>query len=356
MGKGWYIGDEIGKARKVKKIYIGDNNFKARKVKKIYVGDESGKARLCWSGGIKRLVCFGSFGYSGYSTDLLSWVEHTPDSQTRRVGTFGNDKFLKSGSSGYYAWSIDGVYWNAYEFYSYPYALEFIDGKFIIYSNGNRTSTGSSGSFYTSLDGLTWEEHKYSFNSNYVIGVTPQRVIKVKGIYIMGSVNGCIWSSSDGTNWTLRTIPNTSISNHCVDIAYGNGRFVVVGQSGCVWYSLNGFDWTQVLPFGYTSSDKNFTSVCFGNGVFVAFTIDSKMYYSTDGVSWNWSVTLLTGYGINQIVFSGEKFYCVGRGGSSYYSIDGISWTKMQGLKTNTTSDNYSALIYSEDGGGRVYS
>lgn len=331
---------------KPKEIY-----FNSTKIKEAWLGDMK-----LWSSDIRRLVCCGTFGYSGYSTDLLSWVEHTPDSQTRRVGTFGNDKFLKSGDLGYYAWSVDGISWNAYKFYSYPYALEFIDGKFIAYSNGKITSTEDTGSFYTSLDGITWEEHKYSFNSNYVVAITPQRVIKVKGIYIMGSINGCIWSSSDGTNWTLRTIPKSNISSQCKDIAYGNGRFIVVGQNGYTWYSTDGINWTEVLAFGYTSTDKDFTTICFGNGVFVASTIDSKLYYSTDGMSWTWSVTMATGYAINQIVFSGEKFYSVGRGGSSYYSIDGISWTKMLGLKTNTTSDNYSTLIYSEDGGGRQYS
>lgn len=356
MAKGWYIGDENDKARKVKKIYIGGENGKTRKVKKVYIGDENGKARLAWSSDNRRLVCFGNFGYSGYSTDLVSWIEYTPDDVSRSIGTFGNGNFLKKGSSSSYAWSNDGISWNVYSFYSgNNYTLEFIDNKFIAYSTGSSNSSGNVGSFYTSVDGLTWETHNYIFNSYYVIGVTPYRVIKANNSYIMASIQGCIWASDDGISWTLRTIPNSSVNNNCRDIAYGNGRFVVVGQNGYAWYSTTGLDWTRVTAFDYTSSDKDFTSICYGNGVFVASTIDSKMYYSTDGISWTWSVTLLTGYAIRQIVFSGERFYCVGRGGSSYYSIDGISWTKMLGLKTNTTSDDYTVLIYSKDGGGRQY-
>src|SRR6185503_3796833 len=64
-----------------------------------------------------------------------------------------------------------------------------------------------------------------------------------------------------------------------VSVAYGNGRWVAIGEFGTVVVSTNGQDW-QVA-----SGEPYQTQIAFGNGVFVM--VNGLGYFtSTDGVHW----------------------------------------------------------------------
>ena len=66
MTRSMYIGDENGKARKVKALYFGAENNKALKIKRMYIGDENSKARLFWDD-IKHIATITGTGNSTYS-------------------------------------------------------------------------------------------------------------------------------------------------------------------------------------------------------------------------------------------------------------------------------------------------
>jgi hypothetical protein len=53
------------------------------------------------------------------------------------------------------------------------------------------------------------------------------------------------YSADNGTTWTAVT-NNTFGTSSIFDIAYGNNRFVAVGQSGKMAYSTNGSSWTAI--------------------------------------------------------------------------------------------------------------
>lgn len=350
MGKEWYIGDDNTKARKVKNIYIGDENGKARKVKKVYIGDEIGKARSCWSGGKKTMVCFDN-SKAAYSIDLQAWIVIEGDTgKYYSYGTFGNDKFIRVSvySTSY---SSNGITWGSSDFKADVSALEFIDGKFIIY---RRFMTNGNGIFLSSKDGVTWGNNDCTLQANITLNVLPKRIIKVNSTYVMIAYNsqtdssqGIIFASTDGTTWVSKAY---RAYRYCEDIAYGNGKIVVVGGTsnqygGCVWYSSDLESWT-IKDSGYT-----FYSVCFGNGVFVA-SADTGLLYSTDGITWSLALNLYNNTTIKKVIFTGEKFYCAGIWGYSYYSTDGITWTQMNGLSKDFRNGN---VIYSIDGGGSQY-
>ena len=350
MAKGGYIGDGNNKARKLKKAYIGDENNKARKVKKGYIGDENGKAKLFWTSNINTLVTWDMTSYDvAYSVNLQTWINRNIDIIIFSSGTFGNDKFVRF-VGGKASYSTDGINWTTADtnILIQNGTYEFLDGKFVCYDS---TSSGNN-IYHTSTDGFNWNEETCVFNSDFPLGLTTTRIIKVNNKYIMIGNNfkdsysqGVIFISEDVANWTG---VNYLGARYCTDIAYGNGKLVVVGNTdasgmGCVRVSSDFFDTYSI----YLNPNRVYNAISFGNGVFVALS-DYGISYSTDGIDWI-AVVALFGITLNNIVFTGERFFCSGSNGYSYYSIDGVTWTQMSGL-SNTS--NYRELIYSIDGGG----
>ena len=66
-----------------------------------------------------------------------------------------------------------------------------------------------------------------------------------------------------GTTWTQRT---SGTGNELEGVAYGNGRFVAVGNGGTILTSPDGVNWTR-----RTSGTRSWLGgVTYGNGTFVA--------------------------------------------------------------------------------------
>jgi hypothetical protein len=141
-------------------------------------------------------------GYTGIngassliSKDGYSWSRHNIPMGIERVA-FGNGLFLGVGQS-----------------------LEYQNRYYI----GHATA-------YTSPDGVTWTQHADivgdMWNKFYDVTWGGGQFVAVGNYYTI--------SSSDGTNWVQRTAYFDSPSRN--GIAFGNGRFVVVGAGG---YILN---------------------------------------------------------------------------------------------------------------------
>ena len=117
-----------------------------------------------------------------------------------------------------------------------------------------------------------------------------------------------------------------SASSTIYGIAFGNGKFVAVGDKGSASYSADGINWfAATTPSGYTS--VSFRSVAFGNGRFVAIGYESgkaRAITSTNGTSWT-SVTLSKDAYWHGICYGGNQFVAVGWGCAAY-SPDGITW------------------------------
>jgi len=114
-------------------------------------------------------------------------------------------------------------------------------------------------------------------------------------------------------------------------IAYGNGKFVAVGDDGKIAYSTNGATWTAVP--NSTFGSNGIYDIAFGDGKFVAVG-STSIAYSSDGVSWAAANTPFVGG--RAIAYGGGKFV-VGRGSAGgdaspvAYSSDGIQWTRGTG-------------------------
>jgi hypothetical protein len=105
-----------------------------------------------------------------------------------------------------------------------------------------------------------------------------------------------------------------------ISVAYGNERWVAIGQFGTVVVSTDGRDW-QVVP-----GQSYQTQIAFGNGVFVM--VNGLDYFtSTDGVHWQERFSDAV-HSRNRVVFCGGQFMALGWGDDVLTSPDGIIWTR----------------------------
>lgn len=134
--------------------------------------------------------------------------------------------------------------------------------------------------------------------------------------------------SDDGVSWT------TALDNDIKwgSIAYGNGRFVAVPymitpqsghtEIGRVAYSDDGINWNEE----YLLPDDHWLSVFYCGGRFVA-TSKNYVSYSDDGAQW----TLLNNSNQMYTIIYKDMFVGVGPGGAMY-SSDGINWINGNGM------------------------
>lgn len=105
-------------------------------------------------------------------------------------------------------------------------------------------------------------------------------------------------------------------------MAFGNNRYVIVGDDGYIIHSYNLNSWTRV---GEISEELRFTSVCYGDGKFVAVGWKNIFAYSYDGISWN-VVNNSNNDDYYSICYANNIYVKVGDYIS--YSYDGINWKK----------------------------
>jgi len=132
---------------------------------------------------------------------------------------------------------------------------------------------------------------------------------------------------SGPTNWTA-----VAVSGGWRGIAYGNNRFVAVGNSGKVAYSADGATWAAVADstFG-TGSSATINAIAYGNNRFVAVGSSSRMAYSDDnGETWTrGTYNRSPSYPILSIAYGNNRFVAGYTNGEMVYSDDGITWTRV---------------------------
>ena len=123
----------------------------------------------------------------------------------------------------------------------------------------------------------------------------------------------------------INAVDRTTPSYLVKDIAYGNGKFIAVGDPGSCLSSTDGVIWTVVTTAPITDS---LTSITYGDGKFVAIRKDSAVAaYSVDGINWI-QTTLPMSSTWNSITYGNGKFVAIDLEGSSISSSDGITWTR----------------------------
>lgn len=209
--------------------------------------------------------------------------------------------------------SADGTNW------AFPPTLpaEFTECRDLAFGNGIFVAlprTGTS-TLVTSTDGLTWTGRNHPW---FDAKLGRCHVIFGNGMFLAyntGTSTVEIAMSTNGIDWTTA---DTGIAGSYYNAAYGDGRWVLVGNNGMVATSTDLATWSdQVIAFG-SDQPVRLESVAYGNGHWVICGRSKSIWSSEDGL--NWVAAFKTGQdGIANIfastMFDGRAFWTVGSSG-----------------------------------------
>jgi hypothetical protein len=147
--------------------------------------------------------------------------------------------------------------------------------------------------------------------------------------------------SSDGITWTAVSKGSNGYTsgfngNRTINaVTYGGNKFVAGGGSfGDLAYSFDGINWTAASNNPIGGANISVYDISYGNGTFVAVggryygTIEGKIVYSSDGITWTEATNTTFGSSVVRgIAWGNGKFVAVGYDGKMAYSSDGITWT-----------------------------
>jgi hypothetical protein len=248
-----------------------------------------------------------------YSSDCQNWNYEWYGGPILTTVMYANNKFIAGGATGDIYTSSDGVIWVS----TTPQTNdELIDVAF-----GDSLFVAVGRVILSSTDGVNW-------TSRTMGTVFPTVTNKLRGVVYGGSQfvsvgdSGLILSSADGISWTNR-LSGTSLPLNCV--AWANNTFVAVGGEGVILSSSNGTTWT----IRTSGTVQNFYSVTYGNNKFVATGDSGYILTSQNGASWSKQASN-TDYQINSVTFGNGKFAALVYGGMDtiLLSSDGSLWTK----------------------------
>jgi len=329
-----------------------------------------------------KLVAVGAEGTILVSRNGADWFNRSIDTpNTLREVAYGNDLFLAVGDNGTIAVSGNGSYWT---FASSGTSVQLNDA---VYANGQFVVVGNQGTILTSSDGQEWTAQTSGTTADlFGVAASSDLIVAVGGA-------GKVLTSTDGVNWTARTIEvgndiydviyakdslaavgtygiilnspdgvswtwtwTSSASTPWKGIAYGNDRWIVVGDNASAWMrtSADGINWESYPSFAIQSN------LSYANGMFFMGS-SNKIYTSENGTIWK-SIPSNTANRIEDIAYGNGLYVGVGSGGTIVTSSNGKDWTVQESPTTkNLNSVAYGngiflavgqsgTVVYSEDG------
>lgn len=158
----------------------------------------------------------------------------------------------------------------------------------VTYGNGTFVAVGDV--ILTSPDGLIWTRRSLpsdnqlmtvTWNGSKFVAVGVRLKSEGSG-FEPNELIGVVATSTDGINWTQKSIPGTT--DHLNDIVYGDSIFIAVGDGNTVIRSTDGENWTvQSLP---NQQYKYLYSVAYGQSQFVVVAYKGGIFSSPDGLTW----------------------------------------------------------------------
>jgi hypothetical protein len=265
---------------------------------------------LVFGGG--QLTAVGDAGRILVSSNGVNWADQC-------VGPDLDLYALAKGPPGYVAVGEGGLQFSAdrtnWTVISTTYKLHGV-----IYANGMYVVVGKKGTILISTDGLTWTQRS-SGVSEYI-----EHVIWANNRFVAVGEKGLMVTSTDGITWTV--VPPATLGD-IEDMAYGNGIFVGVGgyfdpfgAITTVITSTNGTDWQNQPSVGFFGTRAR--GVAFGGGRFVLVGNDGLSAVSTNGKAW--SDAFRANDNFRAVTYTSGRFIAVGNDGLLMSSVDGITW------------------------------
>lgn len=270
------------------------------------------------------------------SVDGVTWTAVTTGTATHLA--FAGGRFYATDSLGFLLTSDDGLAWTAQA------SKPPIDTNTIASSGTQllavRPTSSGGARLYRSSDALTWVEAGSSLNrpsGDDAVAFAAGRFLTSGG-----------FTSTDGANWSTNGYRAAAVNNTVVRPLGVNGRFIIFvnpfddSQPSEVHLSVDGLTGSRVLTPSFRPS-----GVAYGNGRYVIVgmkgvtqSYQGAAVTSTDGSTWTALSDLPSGFQCRCIHFADNRFVAagsdpLGRSTSLYTSTDGLKWTPASFPKTD---------------------
>lgn len=289
---------------------------------------------------------------------LRTWtlVDNTASS-TLDLIVEGDGILLAGGAGPEILSSSNGISWAAHTSQFFPgniAGLAFGDNNFLAMTSTSNSTTGTP--FYTTRFYGAVTGDLDNWTARGTIGTANVPFVDVAfggGIFVAVGENNAFYSPDNGATWSPGTISSVS---YLSGVAYGNARFVALdAASDNVAVSTNGTTWTTAA-MGLTSTET-LQRIGFGNGLFLATTSLGNAYTSADGTTWLQRGQFLdlsaTEASIYSVVTGGGGVMIVSSYGLFFTFDSGDTWTAIDpGVSVyGGTYFNGAFLLVGYDGG-----
>ena len=145
------------------------------------------------------------------------------------------------------------------------------------------------------------------------------------GKYVLVGQSGTVTTSEDGSTWTTPSTPAGTADK--TDVAFGNNIFVACSANSN--YFLRSTDGGNSWANANCGNNEHWTSIAYGNGVFVVVSLTGHSVVSADGSYQTWSKYTISSTILNwqKVVFGNAVFVAMSSDGYVAKSVDGASWT-----------------------------
>ncbi len=236
----------------------------------------------------------------------------------------GKPLFLAAGHRGVRATSADGETWTKAEVGKEGEVLRAAAcGGGVCLAVG---TFGGSNLFAVTTDGAVWQVERKDAQYRYFLRGLCYGRDQFLGLGgdpgSVGSSSPFVLTSRDGRAWSeLKPISGKEILRRA---AWGNDRYVAVGDRGRRATSPDGFEWKDAPR---VKALDTLVDLAFGNGVFVGVGLHGLRMSTRDGVAWSSPVRGEEGEHLNTVLWTGTEFVAIGMGGT-WFSPDGESWRR----------------------------
>jgi hypothetical protein len=282
---------------------------------------------VAWTG--RRFVAVGDEGTVISSADGRNWRIDTSAMPCALLGVAsGTGKLVAVGGSGRVQLSSDGRQWRPARSPTKRdlYAVARGPSGFV--------AVGANATVLTSGDGSRWVRRAAPASLNlHAVAWTGSE-------YLAGGDRGLLLSSPDGAHWRRQPFPGF----HSIRAFAMDGTSVIVAGAGTIARRAQPSGAWQLEPVGLGRFQ---TGVAYGDGRFVVVGHNGEALVSTDGgASWSAAVSGVT-QNLDAVIWTGGGFIAAGEG-IAIASSDGGHWRQI------TITDRYSVRALVRWRGGLV--
>ncbi|WP_405079938.1 cadherin-like beta sandwich domain-containing protein [Paenibacillus chitinolyticus] len=166
------------------------------------------------------------------------------------------------------------------------------------------------------------------------------RFLRIALVFLLvaGTGGAGSWVGRAEAAGTWDNVPN-SAGTDLNQVAFGNGKWVAVGNSGTIMTSSDGLSWSKT-----TIALSSAVGVTYAGNQWIVAGADGKIATSPDAATWTVRTTV-TSANLSAVAHNGTVWVIVGYNGVLLSSPDGIAWTP----RTSGTTANFYSVTY---GGG----